>query len=133
MPPSTLPNDLPARVADQAAPSRPKRPRPSPSGRTGRGETLRAEITTDFFAIPYVEPAFPGESMRIVRTRVPRSSLTAIGFPVSGDRALQPVQADVLVGEDNVARAIRFVEQLQLPQANPGSIRPTPVNVKYER
>ncbi len=132
-PPPMLSKAGPARVAEQAAPSRPKRPRPSPGGMKGHAETLKAEITTDFFAIPYVEPALPGESMRVVRTRVPRSSLAAIGFSVGGDRALEPLQADVLVGEDNVARAIRFVEQLQLPQANPGSIRPTPVNVKYER
>ena len=132
-PPSTLRGAAPARVAEHRAASRPQRPRRETRGMAGRAEALRAEITTSFYAIPYVEPALPGETLRVVRTRVPRSSLASIGFPVNGDRALEPLQADVLVGDDNVARAIRFVEQLQLPQAIPGTARSTPVNVKYER
>jgi hypothetical protein len=35
--------------------------------------------------------------------------MRSFGLPVSEERALDRVQADVLMGEDGIARAIRFV------------------------
>jgi hypothetical protein len=40
---------------------------------------------------------------------LPRSALLSFGLPVDPDRASERVKADVLVGGDGVARAIRFV------------------------
>ncbi len=112
------------------AQAQPQKARPRPERPIERQGVIEAEISTDFYAIPYVEPALPGETMRIVRTRVPRSSLAAFGFPVNSDRAFDTIQADVLVGEDNIARAVRFVQQWQLPRAASGA---TPVNARYVR
>ena len=53
------------------------------------------------------EPLMTGESIRVVRMRVPRSALSAFGVrPVAAARA-DNVDLDVVVGEDGVARAIR--------------------------
>jgi hypothetical protein len=41
---------------------------------------------------------------------VPRSALIAMGFPMNVDRAGELVKADVFVGDDGLARAIRFVQ-----------------------
>jgi anti-sigma-K factor RskA len=52
------------------------------------------------------EPILQGEQVRVVRMRVPTSTLTGLGVrPAIGDVA--HVDVDVIVGEDGVARAIR--------------------------
>jgi hypothetical protein len=49
------------------------------------------------------------ESGKVIRVQMPRSALIAFGLPVNVERADVPVKADLLVGEDGLARAIRFV------------------------
>jgi hypothetical protein len=44
-----------------------------------------------------------------VRVELPRSALSSFGIPVNADHAGGRVKADVLLGEDGTARAIRFV------------------------
>jgi hypothetical protein len=67
------------------------------------------EITTEF--IPLVRDAFfaQSEGAHLVRVELPRSALASFGIPVNADRAGDRVKADVLLGEDGTARAIRFV------------------------
>lgn len=65
------------------------------------------EVATDFF--PLVDNAPPFESGELRRVVVPASTLMQVGLPVRGDRLLEPVQADVLIGQEGIARAIRFV------------------------
>lgn len=110
-----------------------KRARQQPPARraAGRPSAVEVEVATGFYTIPYVEPVGPEESIRVVRTRVPRYWLTALGLPVNNERAFDPIQADVLVGEDNVARAIRFVQQWQVPQNASRPARSVPVNARY--
>jgi hypothetical protein len=53
------------------------------------------------------EPILQGEPVRMVRMRVPASTLTGLGVrPVTGTSG-EHVDVDVIVGEDGVARAIR--------------------------
>jgi hypothetical protein len=70
---------------------------------------VSAEITSGF--IPLVpDPAWrPGESIQIMRVSMPRSALQSFGLPVDEDRAFEMVRADIVVGQDMVARAIRLV------------------------
>ena len=67
------------------------------------------EVATDFFAIPYTEPLRPDERADVFRIEMPRANVAAFGLPISGGHLDAPVTADVLVGEDGVLRAIRFV------------------------
>jgi hypothetical protein len=54
------------------------------------------------------EPILQGEPMRVVRMRVPASTLTAIGVrSATGDDEATHVDVDVIIGEDGIARAIR--------------------------
>ena len=53
----------------------------------------------------------PLTSGQLVRVRVPRSALNALGLPINLARAGESVQADVLMGDDGFARAIRLVRQ----------------------
>ncbi|HEY0006784.1 MAG TPA: hypothetical protein VGB17_18535 [Pyrinomonadaceae bacterium] len=66
-----------------------------------------AEITTDFMPLAYDTGAL--DSGHVVRVELPRSALVSMGLPMNMERANEPVKADVLMGDDGVARAIRFV------------------------
>jgi hypothetical protein len=65
--------------------------------------------TTEFIPLPYGDDALIGESSRIVRVEMPRSALRMAGFNVAQERANERVQADVLLGADGLAHAVRFV------------------------
>jgi hypothetical protein len=87
----------------------------SASGATNAGRSLNnhadadaEEIATDF--IPLVHNQFaPAESGHLVRVEMPRSALARFGLPVNAERTGERVKADVLIGDDGIARAIRFV------------------------
>jgi hypothetical protein len=67
------------------------------------------EITTEF--IPLVQDGgfAQSEGMHLVRVELPRSALSSFGIPVNAEQSGGRVKADVLLGEDGTARAIRFV------------------------
>lgn len=70
-------------------------------------ETASAgEITTEFIPLAGFTQS---EGVHLVRVELPRSALTSFGIPVNAERAGERVKADVLLGEDGTARAIRFV------------------------
>jgi hypothetical protein len=81
-----------------------------PSTSASRG----GEVATAFFPLTY--SSLPISNAQLVRVQVPRSALASFGLapidvPASatGATASATVSADVLVGEDGVARAVRFV------------------------
>jgi hypothetical protein len=97
---SIAPPPAPKRVARPVRVA--AKPRPAPAGEP-------PEVATEFFIIPYAEPLRPEERADVFRIQVPRASMSAFGLPVGGGRLDARIQADVLAGEDGVARAIRFI------------------------
>lgn len=75
----------------------------------GRAISPENEIATDFLPLVEYDNLIDFESGEIRRVMLSRSSLISLGLPVNMDRANEPVKADVLVGHDGLARAIRFV------------------------
>lgn len=67
------------------------------------------EIATDFIPLTYGDTEL-GSDAQVVRVELPRSAMASFGLPVNMDRADQRVKADVLLGADGLARAIRFVQ-----------------------
>ena len=67
------------------------------------------EIATDYFPIDVGSFMQPIDGGQIVRIKVPRSALRSYGLPVDPLRADEAVKADVVLGNDGMARAIRFV------------------------
>lgn len=67
------------------------------------------EVVTDFY--PLMEDAPPFERGELLRVSVPALAMRGVGLPVSEDRLTDMVQADVLVGQEGLARAIRFVNR----------------------
>jgi hypothetical protein len=71
---------------------------------------LTREIATDFIPLGYMNVASLQEGGQIVRVELPRSALVNFGLPVNMDRYNEKVKADVLLGVDGLAHAIRFVQ-----------------------
>jgi len=72
--------------------------------------TADEEIATNYQPLTYLAEASASESEQVVRIRIPRSSLVRFGMPVNPERADELVKADVVVGDDGLARAIRVVQ-----------------------
>ena len=66
---------------------------------------------TRFYPLVDVPPSF-GNGL-LVRVTVPESMLAISGIPVPPQHLDTDIQADLLIGEDGSARAIRFVESDQ--------------------
>lgn len=86
-----------------------KRDRNAPSPFAVNRE-LQTEIATDFMPIGYMSSISLQEGGQVVRVELPRSTLAAFGLPVNMDRYNEKLKADVVLGVDGVARAIRFVQ-----------------------
>jgi hypothetical protein len=54
--------------------------------------------------------AADGDEVNLVRMEVPRSAMIALGLDVSADRAEELVEADVMLGSNGIARAVRFLD-----------------------
>jgi hypothetical protein len=55
------------------------------------------------------DPALETETLELVRVRMPRLALQAVGVVVSGPSAEGFVEVDVVVGEDGLPRDVRRV------------------------
>ncbi|MET0622344.1 MAG: hypothetical protein ABW250_05140 [Pyrinomonadaceae bacterium] len=67
------------------------------------------EIATEFIPLMQGAPYQPAEGAHLVRVELPRSALASFGLPVGAESPGGRVKADVLLGDDGIARAIRFV------------------------
>jgi hypothetical protein len=68
------------------------------------------EVATDFMPIGYVNSQSLQDGGSVVRVELSRSTIVSMGFAVNMDRYGERVKADVLMGADGLARAIRFVQ-----------------------
>ena len=66
------------------------------------------EVYTDFY--PLEEGPLRIDRGSVVRVRVPRSAMFKVGLPVNMNRLNDSIQADLVLSEDGIARAVRFVQ-----------------------
>ena len=97
------PRDL--EIASNPATSRPNRAH----HRAARPNTNAAEEVTEFFPLMEGIDLDSLEAVQSVRVELPASALVDLGLPASPETPTGPVKADVLLGLDGLARAIRFV------------------------
>ena len=64
----------------------------------------------DFLPVPQGDGWTPLDGGRMVRVGLPRTALRAFGLPINEERASEQVQADVMLSNDGLLRAIRFVK-----------------------
>ena len=67
-----------------------------------------AEDNNGFIPLPNAEGLEPNDDVNVVSVEVPRSAVVAAGIPLADDRASEMVKADVMLGSDGLARAIRL-------------------------
>ena len=108
----------PAPRRDEAAvatPSRNVSPQAAPGRAAAAGERARPAAPAEddgvlrFVALPTATGLPDLESGRIVRVQLATAMLPAFGFDVVPESESGVVEADVLVGQDDQPRAIRFV------------------------
>jgi hypothetical protein len=76
----------------------------------GASKPNETESVTEFISLVAGAPAAtPLESGQLVRVQLPRAALASLGLPLNAERGNEPVKADVLLGNDGLARAIRLV------------------------
>jgi len=75
---------------------------------------VSSEIATDFIPLGYMNAAALQDGGQIVRVELPRTALANFGLPVNMDRYNEKVRADILLGVDGMAHAIRFVQDKRL-------------------
>ena len=112
--PSTVTPDLPdvlvtpgrsdTHAIRTSAPVRPRPAAPRPAPAAPR------EVTTEFFPLVSASDSEALEGGQLVRMELPRAQLAALGFHLNAERVDERITADVLLGHDGVARAIRFVQ-----------------------
>jgi anti-sigma factor RsiW len=97
---------------------RPRQPEPvrPPVQRSLELAILQPQTDADgFVALPnaggaVADDAPDEDDVNLVRVEVPRSAMIALGFDVSAERAGELVEADVKLGSDGMARAVRFLD-----------------------
>lgn len=96
--------------ATDDGPKTPQSPMTSPRRHHPRQSNLsEAEVTTSFFPLIAGDDLDSLEGVQVVRVELPGSALLEVGLPVDAAMASKPVKADVVLGHDGIAYAIRFV------------------------
>jgi hypothetical protein len=80
------------------------------SHRQRRSGVDAAEVATEFLPLTFTADSTAPESGHVVRVKIPRSALIAFGLPMNVERASELIMADVVIGDDGLARAIRFIQ-----------------------
>ncbi len=101
----------PATVPLQPTGDAATKPRPH---RTVRSRPSRFVAAEGFVMLPAAANLPPFESGEIVRMELPVTSLPAYGLEIAPDARRPAVEADLLVGQDGQARAIRLVNSARL-------------------
>ena len=69
---------------------------------------ITRELVTEFFPLKYSN--VPSRGGYVVRMQVPRGALASFDVaPIAGETGSANVLADVVIGDDGLARAVRFV------------------------
>ena len=102
--------DQPQPKQQQQLVQKPRRPAARRAQNSEVANHVTREIATDFMPLGYLNPATLQDGGQIIRVELPRSTLMNFGLPVNMDRYHEKLKADVFIGVDGLAHAIRFVK-----------------------
>jgi hypothetical protein len=106
----TAPVDQIPTLARSQTPGAARTAESQPAVNSAQDQERGAEVAINFYPLPDADELPPIESATIVRVQLPMSSLRLMGLPVTEDRAAEFIQADMLLGQDGLARGVRFVQ-----------------------
>lgn len=75
-----------------------------------QAQPSRAEVATTFYPLPDADSLPPADHATVMRVRLPRSAMRMVGLPVNEERVNERIQADVVLGQDGLVRAVRFMQ-----------------------
>jgi hypothetical protein len=101
-------SDFAARANRQDPAAVPSGPRQRALAEPGHRETLVAGNELSGFTFLPGAFATDSEEAAILRVRLQRGALGALGLPVNEERAAEWIQVDLLVGEDGLPQAVRL-------------------------
>ena len=93
------------------------RPAPGQRARLSSAPRREAEAEAAYVLVPDAETSAP--PLTLMRVRMPRSTFSRLGVPISNPDGDGMVDVDVLVGEDGVARSIRRAVAVGWADPNP--------------
>ncbi len=67
------------------------------------------EVSQSFYPLPEAEGLPPADDVMVVRVQLTAGSLELMGLPLN-ETGSDPVQADLLLGQDGLARGVRVIE-----------------------
>lgn len=70
----------------------------------------RRRVEEPFVRIPYAAPLLPTERAEIVRVNLSARALESLGMPVVGADPDMRLNADLILGENGLARAVRIIQ-----------------------
>ncbi|HEV7744820.1 MAG TPA: hypothetical protein VGO56_07475 [Pyrinomonadaceae bacterium] len=73
-------------------------------------ETVARNTANEFVPLTYLATATAIDTGTIVRVQLSRSALVRLGLPINIESSSETVKAEVVMGDDGVARAIRLVQ-----------------------
>lgn len=73
-------------------------------------ETVARNMTNEFVPLTYLATATAIDTGTIVRVQLSRSALVRLGLPINIESSNETVKAEVVMGDDGVARAIRLID-----------------------
>lgn len=73
-------------------------------------QVASTEVKSEFVPLTYLNDATAMESGIVVRVEIAREQLATLGLPFDLERADEIIKADIVLGDDGVARAIRLVQ-----------------------
>src|SRR5947209_6605219 len=68
------------------------------------------DVDADFYPLPEADGLPPVETATVVRVQMPLASLQLMGVAVNDAGSGDSVQADILLGQDGLARGVRLVQ-----------------------
>jgi hypothetical protein len=68
------------------------------------------DVASSFYPLPEAADLPAIETAIVVRVEMPASSLQFMGVLVGDDASADPVEADVLLGQDGLARGVRLIQ-----------------------
>ena len=71
---------------------------------------MTQESDDGFIPLPNAPQIDPSDDVNVVRMELPRSAMLAVGLEVNPDQVSDTVEAEVKLGSDGLARAVRFMD-----------------------
>ena len=81
-----------------------------PKVSSGEIETVAQNVTKEYLPLTYMATATAIDTGTVIRVQLSRSALVSLGLPMNMESSRESVEAEVVVGDDGVARAIRLVQ-----------------------